>query len=238
MPTDDQPRRPADEPTDDRPRRPADGPDRPGDARTRDAMARGAGPAPADEPVGDPVADPSETAGPDAPAGLPEDPAAFPMAPAAFATDEERARAAEDRCFAARLIMERLPFDRHLGIVVEEVTPEHALLRLPYRAAHVGDPFRPALHGGALAMLADTAGGTAVIAATRHLDRVSTLDMRVDYLRHARLADTLAEARIVRVGARAAVVRIHVYQDDPTEPDGRRHVCDSTAVYSVYRAES
>ena len=153
-----------------------------------------------------------------------------------WASPDERERAFHDRPFAARLIMERLPFCRLLAIAVEEVTPEHAVLRLPYRPEAVGDPFRPALHGGALAMLADTAGGTAVLAATRHEDKVSTLDMRIDYLRHARLEDTLAEARIVRVGARAAVVRIHVYQEDPDEPDGRRHVCDSTAVYSVYRA--
>ncbi len=130
-----------------------------------------------------------------------------------------------------------IPFNNLLGLEVVEVTPERALLCLPYRPDHVGDPFRPALHGGALAMLADTAGGTAVIAATQHEDKVSTLDMRIDYLRHARLEDTFAEALIVRVGARAAVVRIHVFQADKSESDGRRHVCDSTAVYSVYRAE-
>jgi len=162
----------------------------------------------------------------------------YPKAPAELATPEELERARVDRPFAARLIMGRcIPFNTLLGLTIEEVTPTRALLRLPYRPDHVGDPFRPALHGGALAMLADTAGGTVVIAATDHQDKVSTLDMRIDYLRPAELADTFAEALIVRVGARAAVVRIHVYQTDEAEPDGRRHVCDSTAVYSVYRSE-
>ena len=162
----------------------------------------------------------------------------FPLDPTDLASAEELERAVHDRPFAARVMMERLPFSRLLGVTVEEISETRALLRLPYRPEHVGDPFRPALHGGALSMLADTAGGTAVLAATRHEDKVSTLDMRIDYLRHGRLEDAFAEALIVRVGARAAVVRIHVYQPDEDEPDGRRHVCDSTAVYSVYRASS
>ncbi|MDF1800056.1 MAG: PaaI family thioesterase [Planctomycetota bacterium] len=163
----------------------------------------------------------------------------FPKDPAELATPEELARARSDRPFAARLIMGRcVPFNNLLGLTIEEVTPTRALLRLPFRPEHTGDPFRPALHGGALATLADTAGGTVVIAATEHQDRIATLDMRVDYLRPAELADTFAEALVVRVGARAAVVRIHVYQADEAEPDGRRHVSDSTAVYSISRAES
>jgi len=41
----------------------------------------------------------------------------------------------------------------------------------------------------------------------------------------------------VRAGSRAVVVRIHVFQEDASESNGRRHVADSTAVYSVYAAE-
>ena len=149
----------------------------------------------------------------------------------------ELARAEHDRSFAARLIMGRaIPFNSHLGLEILEVSATHARLKLPFRPEHVGDPFRPALHGGALATLADTTGGTLVIAATLHEDKVSTLDMRIDYLRPAELEDTFADADLVRIGARAAVVRIHVWQADEDEPDGRRHICDSTAVYSVYRS--
>ena len=161
----------------------------------------------------------------------------FPKRPLDVATPEELARAEEDRPFAARVIMGRMiPFNNHLGLEILEVSATHARIKLPFRREHVGDPFRPALHGGALAMLADTTGGTLVLAATQHEDKVATLDMRIDYLRPAELEDTFADADLVRIGARAAVVRIPVWQADETEPDGRRHVCDSTAVYSVYRS--
>ena len=163
----------------------------------------------------------------------------FPKRPEDFLPPEELADFGKDRCAAAAFIMGKcIPFNEHMGIEIVEVTHERALVKLPYREQHVGDPFRPALHGGALAMLADTAGGTAAIAATRHYDKVSTLDMRIDYLQGARLEDTFAEALIVRAGSRAVVVRIHLYQEDANEPDNRRHIADSTAVYSVYSAES
>ena len=162
----------------------------------------------------------------------------FPKRPEDFLGPEDLARLGGDRCAAAEFIMGTcIPFNNLLGIEILEVTEKRALVKLPYGEQIVGDPFRPALHGGALSMLADTAGGTAAIAATLSGDKVSTLDMRIDYLRGALLQDTLAEALIVRAGQRAVVVRIHVYQEDSEEPDGRRHVADSTAVYSVYRAE-
>ncbi len=162
----------------------------------------------------------------------------FPKRPEDFLPPEEVAKFATDRNAAATFIMGKcIPFNELLGIEILEVSAERALVKLPYSERLVGDPFRPALHGGALAMLADTAGGTAAIAATQHNDKISTLDMRIDYLRGARLEDTFAEALIVRAGRRAVVVRIHLYQDDPSEPDSRRHIADSTAVYSVYRGD-
>jgi uncharacterized protein (TIGR00369 family) len=162
----------------------------------------------------------------------------FPKRPEDFLPPERLAELAKDRCAAAAYIMGKcIPFNEFLGIEIVEVTKQRTLVKLPYSDQHVGDPFRPALHGGALAMLADTAGGTAALAATEHNDKISTLDMRIDYLQGALLEDTHAEALIVRVGKRAVVVRIHLYQNDPSQPDSRRHVADSTAVYSVYRSQ-
>ena len=162
----------------------------------------------------------------------------LPGVPKDFATADEVDRARTDRVFAAELIMGRLvPFNGFVGLEFREVTAKHVQLELPHRPEHIGDPTRPALHGGALAMLADTAGGTLVLAATESGDKVSTLDMRIDYLRPADLETTFADATLVRLGRRAAVVRIHVWQPNHTEPDGKRHIADSTAVYSVYRAE-
>src|SRR5258708_24604735 len=56
---------------------------------------------------------------------------------------------------------EHVPFNRHLGIKGEMVEPGRAVLVLPVRPEFVGDPRRPALHGGVLSTLIDTAGGVA-----------------------------------------------------------------------------
>ncbi len=149
---------------------------------------------------------------------------------------------------AVRQFMEeRIPFNQFLGVRVDQMSRGLAVLRLPFRPAFVGDPFRPALHGGTISMLIDTAGGAAVWSEIDRKDRVSTIDMRVDYLRPAALVDTWAEAKVVRLGNRVGVARIQVWQEEAPgnasdeaqagEGGGRRMVAEGTGVYAIRRAE-
>jgi uncharacterized protein (TIGR00369 family) len=111
---------------------------------------------------------------------------------------------------ALRQMMEEfIPFNRFLGIKVAEMSEGRAHLSLPFRPEFVGDPIRPALHGGVISTMADVAGGLAVWsgqADTRA--RVATIDLRVDYLRPGRLETLDALARVVRKGNRVGVVDI------------------------------
>ncbi len=129
---------------------------------------------------------------------------------------------------------ERVAFHRLLGARITHAEPGRADMLLPFREELTGDPFRPALHGGAVATLADAAGGTAVMAMLRPVDRVSTIDLRVDYLRPARQRDLLARAEVQRLGGRVAVVSIRVFH--PGE-EGSPTVAEARAVYAVRRAE-
>jgi uncharacterized protein (TIGR00369 family) len=105
-----------------------------------------------------------------------------------------------------------IPFNRLLGIKVVTLEKGHARLEIPFRDELVGDPFRPALHGGVLSALADTAGGASVwSAATDPRVRVSTIDLRVDYLRPARLEPIVADARVVRMGNRVGVADVTLF---------------------------
>ena len=112
-----------------------------------------------------------------------------------------------------------IPFNRFLGIRLVDLDKGRARLEIPFRPEFVGDPMRPALHGGIISTLADTAGGAAVWSAlddTRA--RVSTIDLRIDYLRPGKLEALLADATIVRLGKRLAVVDIALFQHSaPTE---------------------
>jgi len=117
-----------------------------------------------------------------------------------------------------RAMEQYIPFNRFLGLRVEEIRPGFVRLLVPFRDELVGDPLRPALHGGVLSALADTAGGAAVWTnVTDDRGRVSTIDLRIDYLRPGKLEPIIAEANVVRVGNRVGVADVRVFHaSDPS----------------------
>src|SRR3954462_4398313 len=83
---------------------------------------------------------------------------------------------------------EFIPFNKFLGLRVLLLERGRGMFEIPFREELVGDPVKRALHGGVISMLADTTGGMAVWSAVPNPDqRVSTIDLRVDYLRPGRL---------------------------------------------------
>lgn len=128
-----------------------------------------------------------------------------------------------------RLMEEQIPFNRYLGMRGESVDKGRCVLRLPVRPEFVGDPRRPALHGGVLSSLIDTAGGLAAWSDLAAGETVSTVDLRVDYLEPAGLqGDLRAEAELVRRGNRVCHVRIMLFQQDVLVAEGR-------GVYNIHR---
>lgn len=128
------------------------------------------------------------------------------------------------------MMEQQVPFNRLLGIRGESLSAGRAVVVLPVRAEHVGDPRRPALHGGVLSALIDTAGGAAAWSALAPGESVSTVDLRVDYLEPAGLAGPLrAEAELVRKGNRVCHVRVSCTQDGLLVAEGR-------GVYNIHRA--
>jgi len=125
-----------------------------------------------------------------------------------------------------------IPFNAHLGMTVDHIEAGHCVLRIPYADHLIGDPGRPALHGGVVSTLADTAGGLAVFSKFPFNEaRVSTVDLRVDYLRPGLPQDVLCEATVVRLGNKVAVTHMVVRQGpDYLAADGR-------GVYNVLRNE-
>src|SRR5260221_12499699 len=85
-----------------------------------------------------------------------------------------------------RFMAEQIPFNSYLGLQVDLLEASRAVLSLPFRREFIGDPFRPALHGGVISTLIDTCGGAAVWTTVSPTDRISTIDLPVDYLRPGR----------------------------------------------------
>jgi uncharacterized protein (TIGR00369 family) len=124
---------------------------------------------------------------------------------------------------------ERSPFNRLLGIKGEWIEPGRAVLVIPVRPELVGDPRRPALHGGVVAALIDTVGGAATWSTVSPEEAVSTVDLSVDYLEPAGLGGPLrGEGVVVRKGNRLCHVRMSVTQDGVAVAEGR-------GVYSIHR---
>jgi uncharacterized protein (TIGR00369 family) len=105
-----------------------------------------------------------------------------------------------------------IPFNAFLGVRVTSVSASSVVMEIPFRDVLVGDPLRPALHGGVLSALADTCGGAAVWVAVKNPHaRISTIDLRVDYLRPAGLDTLIAEAHVVRLGNRVGVADVRLF---------------------------
>ena len=132
---------------------------------------------------------------------------------------------------ALRQVMEELiPFNRVLGIRVVEIDTGHVRMEIPFREELIGDPVRRAVHGGVISALADTAGGCAVWSALdEETARVSTIDIRIDYLRPGRPETLVAEANVVRAGRRVGVADIRLFH--PSAP--AESIATGKGVYNV-----
>jgi uncharacterized protein (TIGR00369 family) len=108
------------------------------------------------------------------------------------------------------IINERLasaPFNRWLGIHAVAVTPQRALLRMPWRAELEGG--KGMTHGGIFACAID-AGAFAVILAAKGQSG-PTIDMRVDFHANAIEGDFEITADLVRAGSRIATVDVRIH---------------------------
>jgi uncharacterized protein (TIGR00369 family) len=130
----------------------------------------------------------------------------------------------------AKIIEEHIPFNKFLGVLATRVEQGFVRLELPFREELLGDPHRPSLHGGVISMLADTAGGLAIFSSLDNMaSRVSTIDIRIDYLRPARPEQLAAEATVVRVGGKVGVADIRLFHP----PEEGVVVATAKGVYAI-----
>jgi uncharacterized protein (TIGR00369 family) len=129
---------------------------------------------------------------------------------------------------------EFIPFNRFLGLKALEIAPGVVTLAIPWRDELIGDPMKGVMHGGVISMLADTTGGLAIWSAlTSDTARVSTIDLRVDYLRPGKQEALHAAARTVRVGKTVGVADVRLFQ--PSDPEAT--VATGKGVYAIRTAK-
>jgi uncharacterized protein (TIGR00369 family) len=134
---------------------------------------------------------------------------------------------------ALQFAEQAIPFNRWMGIRTLKWEPGDVTAMVPFKEDLIGDPFRPALHGGIIAALIDATGGAAVFTRLGPHDRASTVDLRIDYLRPGRPADLYCNAKVVRMGNRVVAVSATAYHEGKEDEP----VAMGMGVYNLKRVE-
>lgn len=121
-------------------------------------------------------------------------------------------------------IIQQIPFCKLLGLTLEEITFDHVFMSFSKTPELVGNFILGILHGGVIASVLDTAGGAVAMANVfRHhassqfsdfkvqLSKVTTIDMRVDYLQPGEGEHFRVSATLLRSGKRICVTRMELH---------------------------
>ena len=115
----------------------------------------------------------------------------------------------------------------HFGFQLVKAERGRAVFVMPVSDLH--KQIHRVVHGGVLAMLADTAGGFASFLAAPPGSRVVTIEMKINFLEAVERGPLKADARVLRIGRTTSVVDC-----DVTDQDGRL-VSKALMTFSVYR---
>ena len=114
-------------------------------------------------------------------------------------------------------LLSAVPYCTHLG-VRGRIMGGAPLLELPFGQHLIGNPIIPALHGGVIGSLLETAAIAQMLWETGVSKLPKPVDITVDYLRTGRAATSFARARIARQGRRVVNVQAEMWQEDPAKP--------------------
>ena len=121
-----------------------------------------------------------------------------------------------------KLAEEEIPIHKYFGLKVEIVEKDFIKVRVPFRKDLVGDIRANHWHGGIIAAILDSVGGAIGIANFNSSeDKLSTIDLRVDYLRFANGNDLVFEGKLVRMGNRIMVTKMKAFQDNLLVAEGK-----------------
>ncbi len=114
------------------------------------------------------------------------------------------------------------PYTQFLGITLER-TDDEFVCRLPYRADLIGNPLLPALHGGVIGALLESAAIFHLIWTAASNAIPKTINLSIDYLRPGRPLDTFARGVATKQGRRVANVRVEAWQEARERPIAAAH---------------
>jgi uncharacterized protein (TIGR00369 family) len=131
---------------------------------------------------------------------------------------EMLARAARDGIAPdMNALVAAVPYCAFLGLSAR-IESGRMLLEMPFDPKLVGNPVIPAIHGGVIGSLLETAAIVQTVWETRSPAFPKPVDITIDYLRTGRAVTSFAGARLARQGRRVVNVHAQMWQDDETRP--------------------
>lgn len=119
-------------------------------------------------------------------------------------------------------LVSAIPYARHLGLTVAIVDGD-VITKLQASDELIGNPVLPAVHGGTVGALLESAAIFKLLWEIESIAVPKTVNITVDYLRSARVVDTYARARITKHGRRVANVQVRAFQADESKPIAAAH---------------
>lgn len=124
-----------------------------------------------------------------------------------------------------------LPAAQEMGLQIEEAGEGRARLRQPFRENMI----RPGgtLSGPTMMGLADAAMYAAILGTLGRLEMAVTQNLNINFLARPKPADLLAEAEIIRLGRRSAVLEVRLFSEGSDEM-----VAHVTGIYAIPQSAS
>ncbi len=137
-------------------------------------------------------------------------------------------------------VVERIPFNKLLGLTVESLDLDQPSVRLVMREELIGNFIRGSLHGGVISSTLDFMGGLVAFlgvlktmqgqpaqAMAARFAKIGTIDMRIDYLRPGIGRHFIATGYVLRTGNKVAVTRMELHNEQ------RQLIAVGTGAYVV-----
>ena len=114
-------------------------------------------------------------------------------------------------------LLDLIPYAGFLGLTAG-MQGDELITTMRYGDHLIGNPALPALHGGTLGALLESAAIFQLLYKAESVVLPKTITITVDYLRSAATVDTYACGTITRHGRRVANVSVAAWQDDRSRP--------------------
>jgi acyl-coenzyme A thioesterase PaaI-like protein len=126
-------------------------------------------------------------------------------------------------------LFDAIPYARLLGLSAE-LRGTELVTTMKFSEDLIGNPALPALHGGTLGALLESAAIFELLWRAETIVLPKTITITIDYLKSAAAVDTHARGVITRQGRRVSNVRVEAWQGDRATPVASAH-----AIFMVMR---